>query len=85
MRKSSVMNDRLWKFLSLALLAAILSSQWVIQILHHQEASRQLATAQSIESLLKHQSETTSEMVASLDDMADVIDDIHEHVDQKSQ
>lgn len=79
------MNDRSWKTLAALLLGGILISQWLIQSLQYREAARQLSVMQSIEDLLKKQSETTTEMVASLEDLADVVDDIHGHVESLSK
>lgn len=75
------MNDRLWKSLLLGLLAAILVSQWATQLLHQRQAAQQLAVLQSIDAQIKRQAESNEELVASLNDLADVVDDIHGHVE----
>lgn len=75
------MSERYWKTVVAGLLGAVLVSQWMIHLLDAREASQRLAVMVSIESLLKKQSDSTTELVASLDEMADVIDDIHEHVE----
>lgn len=84
-RQSGEMNDRFWHSLIAGLLAAVLLSQWAIQLLQARQASQQLAVMVSIDSALKKQSDATTEMVASLEDLADVIDDIHDHVGDSSQ
>lgn len=74
------MNDRLWKGGLLALLAAILITQWTLGWLERREAAQQTAVLRSIEGLMKQHHESTDEIIASLDDMADVLDDVHSHL-----
>ncbi|MBI4905085.1 MAG: hypothetical protein HY820_15735 [Acidobacteria bacterium] len=75
------MNDRLWKTLLLGLLAAILASQWVTELLRHRQSGHQIAVLQSIDAQLKKQAETTDELVASVEDIAEVIEDVHSHLE----
>ena len=77
----SEMNHSLSKTLLLCLLAAILVSQWFTELLRHRQSAQQIAILQSIDAQLKKQAETTDEMVASLEEIADVIEDVHSHVE----
>lgn len=75
------MTDRVWKLALLALVAALLLSQWLSQFMQYRQMAHQLALLQSIETSVKQQVETTDQMVASLEDLADVLDDVHGHVE----
>ena len=65
------------------LLTAVLISQWTIGWREHRESARRLEVLRSIEGLMKQHNESEGEIIASIDDMADVLDDVHSHLTEE--
>ncbi|MCS7023506.1 MAG: hypothetical protein NZV14_01805 [Bryobacteraceae bacterium] len=75
------MKDQWWRIATVGLLVGILLSQWVIHWSQSQQAAQEVAVLRSIEALLRQHNESNREILASLDELADVVDDVHAHVE----
>jgi hypothetical protein len=75
------MSDRVWRTALLGLLTGILLSQWVIEWRQHMRDTQTVTLMRSIESLLKQHNESNEQIIASLEDIADAVSDIHSHVE----
>jgi type II secretory pathway pseudopilin PulG len=75
------MSDRVWRTALLGLLTGILLSQWVIEWRQKMRETQSLAVLRSIESLLRQHNESNEQIIASLEDIADAVSDIHSHVE----
>jgi hypothetical protein len=62
------------------LLAAILVTQWTVHVLEAREASRTRRVIESIQTLLQKDDQSNTEILGALDDIQDVLDDVHGHL-----
>lgn len=65
----------------LGLLTGVLISQWVIDWRQQMRDAQSLTVMRSIETLLKQHSESDEQVIASMEELADAISDIHSHVE----
>jgi type II secretory pathway pseudopilin PulG len=67
------------------LLAGILASQWILHSLAQREAARNRRVLESIQTLLQKEQQDNTEMLGALDDMQELLDDIHGHLAPDAQ